>query len=361
MQRTKRLILSLAFVCALVSQISAQPIVVQHQGKYGYLDENLDILIPPRYQAATAFIDGIAVVQMIDGMFHIIDRSGNSIATIVADEVRAPSDGMILFERDREFGFVDYNGIERIVGLRLARDFNEGKAFVEVNGRRGYIDSNAQWSFPNPQNFYGAQFSDGMARVWRTINNETRWGVVNDTGTVVIEFNYFFLGQFSDGLAEAGFGNRPRFARDQQFGYINRRGEVVIEPIYYNGWPFENGVTLVQYVEPRSAVGPPTHYKVIDITGETIAILDEEIHVYSGFRGGYALIGVISESSDSVLRGFLDTTGTIVVEPVFSDVVDFMNGYWIAYLYEDGNRRDAIIDTSTGDVFFVDELLAAGE
>ena len=359
--RMQRLSFFLVFVCVLVLPVLAQPLVIRHRGVYGYLDENRDILIPPRYRSATAFVDGIAVVQMVDGVFHIIDRSGASIATIDADEVHAPSDGMILFKRDREYGYVDYVGVERITGLQLARDFSEGKAFVRVNGDRGYINHDAQWVFPGLQNINGDNFFDGMARVWRSINRETRWGFIDDTGNVVIELDYYFLGPFSDDLSEAGFGDRPQFAREQQFGYINRQGDVIIEPIYYNGRPFENGVTLVQYAKPRSAAGPPTHYKIINRTGETIAMLDEEIHVYSGFRGGYALIGVIPESGDRVLRGFLDTTGEIVVEPMFSDAVDFMNGYWTAYLYEDGNRRDAIIDTSTGDVFFVDELLAAGE
>jgi hypothetical protein len=325
-----------------------QAFPVRFDGRYGYLDESLDVVSPPAYMTATEYADGLAVVEVRRGVFRIIDHQGEQVAAFEANRAYAPSDGMIRFEDQGVYGFLDYQGTPRLRGYDLAMDFSEGKAFVRQGNRKGYIDKAGAWLFPHLSIDGGAAFKDGRARVWQRedFSNKT-YGYIDSQGRYIIPLKYHDLDDFSEGRAAAGFGRRERSSRAQRYGYIGLDGKIVIEPIFFDAKSFKHEVALVQYRPSRSAAGPHDHYMIIDRSGETVSVLDEELEILSNFRGGLALIGQISERRDAVLKGFIDTTGEVVYEPRLMDVVSFKTGYWILSVYENRAPQTLILDPAT--------------
>ena len=267
-------------VCAIamIGTIScfAEPVRVRDGfgGPWGYLDEELNLLIEPQFEYATEFDSGIAVVQDGDeGPHFIIDRTGEHIARIEADGVRNPSDGMIAFNLGRTGGYYDYHGNRRLQGYTNTWDFSEGKAFVTRNGEGYFIDRDGTRLFPPLTLDRGYEFHDGLAvvRVKPPNSSETRYGMIDESGAWVIDPRYSFLGEFSEGIAVAGFG-------EKSYGYIDREERIVIEPQFTAARPFRNATAFVTREEgPRFAY--PAHWELIDRDGNIVNALETDIRL----------------------------------------------------------------------------------
>ena len=83
-------------------------------GKWGFIDKSGTLVIPARYDDARSFHEGLAGVQIND-KWVFIDKSGTLVIPVRYDYV---------FNNNGVFGF------------------KNGKAMVELNGRKFYIDKN---------------------------------------------------------------------------------------------------------------------------------------------------------------------------------------------------------------------------
>ena len=93
-----------------------------------------------------------------------------------------------------------------------------------------------------------------MARV----KKDNEWGVIDNSGKLIISPDFEYVDNFSEGLAV--FSPDPLLMRDQsgnpvsknpyrKFGYINKKGECVIEPKYSKAERFVSGVAWVEGVD----------------------------------------------------------------------------------------------------------------
>ncbi|MBE9577584.1 WG repeat-containing protein [Moraxella sp. K1664] len=71
--------------------------------------------------------------------------------------------------------------------------------------------------------------SEGLA----SVEQNGKWGFIDNTGKVVIPVQYDYVGYFSEGLATV--------KQNGKFGFIDKTGKVVIPVQYDNAWVFENG------------------------------------------------------------------------------------------------------------------------
>ncbi|MFO7729561.1 MAG: WG repeat-containing protein [Spirochaetia bacterium] len=335
----------------------ANPIPVQKGfgGLWGYLDEDLDVLMEPQYADATEFDGGVAVVETEEGSFQIIDEEGNRIAVIETDYAYAPSDGMIRAKQGDEWGYYDYQGRLKIEGLNRAGDFQEGKACVKMGDEVTYIDKDGRNLFSGLSIDGGYPFSNGIARVYRYVDWPVDvFGIIDKNGNFVTEPKFYDLNEFSEELAAAGFTSFERSNRAGNYGYIDRRGNVVIEGQYYYAHPFSNGVALVRYKKIKKGA-TPRYFKIIDRHGNTVRRLDEELRVLTGFRGGLAAVARVREGEYEV--GLMDCNGDIVVEPQFdSDTYYYSNGYWQLFTNED--LRPVLVDAFSGKIVYLDEIFS---
>jgi hypothetical protein len=133
--------------------------------KYGYIDETGSIIMPPKYDRAEEFRDGVAKVYIQNDLYFLTSE-GKEIT------IKKKYDS---------------------IGI-----FKEGFAPVAINGKWGYINQNADEVIPpdyEEVSVYG--YSEGLVAVKK--NNQ--WGFVDTTGAVRIPIQYDMVEQFKGGTA----------------------------------------------------------------------------------------------------------------------------------------------------------------
>lgn len=235
------------------------PTLAYEDGKWGYRDRNGKMIIPPRYNYANPFSEGLAVVLAL-GKYMIIDKTGNIVATtkfqIDKDTVRNPSvqdlsEGFaaagIGSMLTKKWGYIDTKG-ELAIPIQFdeVRPFAEGLAAAAVGGqfdpnRWGYIDKTGKYVIP--RSYYSAgEFSEELAPVRIGNIGSSKWGYINKDGVVVIQPVFDDARPFSEGLAAVAYGTH---SDDTKWGYINKDGQMVIQPAFSEPDSFSEGLARV--------------------------------------------------------------------------------------------------------------------
>ncbi len=114
----------------------------QTSKKYGYKDENGNIVIPAKYDDAYEFSEGLAFVK-INWKWGCIDKTDKLVIPAKYDDAFEFSDGLADVEINGKWGFIDKTDKLVIPAIYdYVREFKNGKAEVELNDRWFYIDKN---------------------------------------------------------------------------------------------------------------------------------------------------------------------------------------------------------------------------
>lgn len=161
-----------------------EPVKLQEQGQYGFINRSGDVVIPPQYDQADAFSEGLARVSF--GSSHgYIDKTGKLL--------------------------IDH-------GYVVSSSFSEGRARV------GIIE---------PETDCG--------NGWQSKNG--KWGYIDTTGRLIIPLIYSTATDFSGGLAHISVGEP---CKSKKNGYINRQGIQVVPATFDGAEPFMDGLALVR-------------------------------------------------------------------------------------------------------------------
>lgn len=291
---------------------------VKRDGKWGYLNNRLKLVIPARFIHADDFNEGRAGVSdyvNADGtapkeLYGYIDSTGKLIVDFKYNKVMSFSEGIAVVVKNGKYGYINTAGEELVSpGYEEAASFSEGLAAVKLNGKNGFIDKTGKIviepSFSRAP--WVSEFSEGLAPVYFPDNSA---GYIDKKGKLIIPASFSYVGKFSEGLALV----QPKGTT--KFGYINKAGEMVIEPIYELSLPFSEGVATVKMSRPDGN----TYFRIINKVG--IVIADNLNYGFTGiFREGLA--GV---ESSNYRWGFIDKTGKEVIAPRFASARLFKNG-----------------------------------
>jgi hypothetical protein len=152
-------------------------------GKWGYIDPTGTFLIPPQFDCAEPFSDGLGIV-VVKNRFGYIATDGHFViepkfpyarkfhegfAWVITRKPRFPLGhgeyGVALFA---EMTFIDKSGREilRPFDAGLAEDFSEGLAALATSHGLGYISTKGEWTI-KAQFAEAGNFSEGLAAVKR--------------------------------------------------------------------------------------------------------------------------------------------------------------------------------------------------
>jgi hypothetical protein len=279
--------------------------LVTQVGKIGYIDRNGRIIIPPQYDAAYGFSEGLARIRVGD-KWGYIDKSGQMVITPqyeyssgFHEELAAVGDFGGSGHIDK-VGYIDrtgqivisrqYSTTDRVIGD--AGRFTEGMAPVMVEGRWGYIDKTGEMII-HPQYSDASGFSEGLAAVQQA---DHKWGYVDKEGKIVIPAQYNDAFGFSEGLAAIKQAN-------DKWGYIDKTGKTVIPPRYSFSRGFSGGLAVVD----------KGHYKsgYIDKTGKMV--IPPRYSRAEPFSEGLAQV-VVGDKA-----GYIDKTGKMLIPLQFAD------------------------------------------
>jgi hypothetical protein len=353
--------------------------------RFGFIDNTGKLVIDfDRLPMATTYVgdfhEGRAVIHIrneswvgvrgrLDYTLGYIDETGKVVVAPRLHMARDFSEGLAFVERVGFRGFIDLKGKEVVnVGEYLVGDFHEGLAAVTLRpkgGGMGVISSSGnlvvegmqqpgdEWGYIDRsgklvikrQYEFADNFSEGLAGVAVNTNYGTKYGFINKRGEMVIaprfgprkrgEHHEEIIGtsRFVSGLAcvkEVG----------GLYGYINQQGDFVIRPQFDRAQDFSEGLAWV--VTSSGKIG------WIDTTGRWVvtgvgghAFPVELGTIYSDetvdwrYSEGLVFCFVYSEGTD--LRGYMDQRGEIVIKPrdyhEFGTLNPFSGGVALVYSY----------------------------
>ncbi len=356
--------------------------------KWGYLDTLGNVTVPPNYDFAEDFVNGVGLVDcngkrgMIDPTdrrllpcayddlhflentderilrvyqssekYGLIDTFGQLKVRLDYDDIGQFREGRLAVRRNGLWGFTDKDGTE-VVNCRFREvdDFSEGLASVKSGNKRGFIDKNGVFVI-EPQYTRAGSFQNGLAPVY----TEGGFGYINAQNELKIAADFAGASDFDRGVA--------RVTIDYKQGLIDTLGNFILRPRFLEISTFDaNGLAVVRYGNDKVRSG------IIDLAGN---VRSDGFLSVSPFHEGRAAVrfksgyGFINTSGDVVIKpeyskvgdfhdgramvqsggqcGYIDAAGTLVVPCIYSKCLDFNDGRAVVY---QGYRRGGLIDRS---------------
>jgi hypothetical protein len=195
-------------------------------GKYGYIDHTGNFVIPAKYDKADHFHEGMALVE-IGNKQVFINRKGE-----IAIELTAPEKMKI----EIRGGF--HNGLARCFRNVYSGDYSKkGYIFIDKTGQEVFLMQ--QSNFTEHGEYECRDFSEGFAAV-RDDKKNRLFGFINTKGEWLVEPTFDYAGDFRNGMALVKYPNTTKY------GYIDTTGNPVIRPFADNGGlNFQDGAAWV--------------------------------------------------------------------------------------------------------------------
>lgn len=276
-------------------------VVEIENGLQGYIDTMGNIVIPCKWRVATNFSEGFAVVGEDYHSFFFIDKLGNIIITCGDD----------------------FNPYQNCGG------FHEGLAVVEnkQNGKYGFIDKSGRVAIPCTWND-ASWFEDGLASVQ---DDQEKFGCINKEGKLVIPCRFEEGIDFHEGLA-------IMYSEEDYFFVIDKNGRKVFDVEYDvsdtcfqeglascldQGFIDMNGDMVIEGKSSPQWMGfseglAPTEEGYIDHSGKVVITADWED--WSEFKDGLAQVCKDGK------WGYIDHSGHIVIPCIWDDTFAFSEG-----------------------------------
>jgi WD40 repeat protein len=229
------------------------------------------------------------------------------------DEIKEFYEGFAAVKINTKWGYIDQTG-NIVISHQFdeAEDFSEGFAVVKAHHYYGYIDK-AGNQLTIPQFYRAYSFSEGLALVGF---NSKDFGYINDRGQVVINLrgSVYSSRGFSEGLAAVHLETKLMglLGSGIKGGYIDKTGQVVIKPQFDIANNFSEGLACVGIGHSKPKYG------YIDKTGQVV--IKPQFDIANNFSEGLACVGFV----DSKIKyGYIDKTGKVVIKPQFDSFRDF--------------------------------------
>ena len=342
MKRTRALFL--LWLLALVLPCAAQERRVRNHaglhpvrdegGKWGFIDRTGRFRIPPRYNGAGQFSEGVAYAWFWEGERKrdgIVDASGRFTRLPEVNDYRFIfHDGLARFQtpsgQERKYGYMNRAG--RVVIPPQFRDsghFSEGLAWVSVlKGQKwlyGFIDKTGKIVIEPQFVYQPGDFVDGFAKVM----GQTDVGFIDRAGRFRIKVEYEKSGDsFSEGLLPVVQGDPPRGV------YLDRDGRVALEiPFWQQRTAHQRSLYTIRRLQlgPFSeGLAPVLSFNklgFIDRTGKVV--IEPLFRGTSGFSEGLAAVRIIG-SDGQYVWGYIDRAGRFAIAPQFREAHPFAGG-----------------------------------
>lgn len=256
-------------------------------GRIGLINNMGDILLDCVYESILDLTDswGIGYAKL-NGAWGVFNPEYKMITKCLYDSFRQPKDGLLTLSVGNRslYGAIDITDGSTVIPFDYDRlgNYSEGLFAAELKdkdkNKAGYIDRNNQVVIP----FIYADvedFSEGLAAVHKydrtvqTIFGPTpskKCGFINKQGEVVIPFKFkwqFETIVFSEGLCAIGTANKSdQLYETNRNSFIDTKGNVVISGLFTDAEPFEHGVSRIKkndkygYINKKGEIIIPCTY-----------------------------------------------------------------------------------------------------
>ncbi len=311
--------------------------------KFGYVDKTGTMKIAPAFDTAEPFKEGLAAVTNASAeyrLFGFIDKEGKFVVEPKFDTAHSFSEGVaaVKFARGSDitsgadWGYIDKTGKTAIAPkFRDAGEFNKGLAIVQSGQHYGVIDRDGAYMvkpsyhliLPSQDNtmtylkLSGTVMGlTGLGHNWLVTGG--LFGFLDSHGKTIVKPAYDGASYFSEGLACVASGAKEKNGQPRKWTYIDSNGNTTIDGKYSFGLPFSEGLAPVAKGRWQTGMAPSlvaAKWGFIDKRGKVIVPLTyDEAHSFAG-----GLARVVSDDK----TGLIEHNGKLVIEPKFSDADDF--------------------------------------
>lgn len=297
------------------------PVIMDNQ--FGYIDGHGKLIIKPRFEDADDFQDGFARIK-VNGKWGFINSLGEITIEPTFDDVNNFANGYAKIKKDNLYGFIDKSGkIVIVPQFEYVTDFSgDSIACFRIKGRLsfdywGLINNDGKIIF-NPTSNNQITFNEGLASVGVFFQGRLKYGFINTKGEYVIEprFESVSIFGFQEGLCLVK--DNPEL---NAYGFINKLGEYVIKPQYgRKSAEFRDGLATIQTEDKTLGY--------VDKSGKTVI---ESQFTYGGsFFNGLAWVSYSDPKDDPfgyiAKYGVIDKLGRFVINPRFYNPIGFSEG-----------------------------------
>lgn len=264
--------------------------VAQLGTKYGVLDSNGDIVVPFEYDYIYPYNDAITTVAYKNGKFGLLSNQGKVISDFEYEYMEEFKNGLALTYKNG-YGYIDHMGHEIIPAQY--EDVKQGTALSMFLKKDGY------WQLYSPTGIClgdnkfltAGEFSNGLSAVSVSSPGGAKYGYVNDSGDVIIPFEYTMAHSFKYGKAIV--------SKDNYIGIIDVEGNMVI-PFSYTGFNPSYDYNVIAAADENSKWG------LISFNNEKLCEFEYD-YIFE-FENGYAPV------LKNHKYGLIDLLGNVVVD-----------------------------------------------
>jgi len=310
--------------------------------KVGFINRKGEWVIEPIFDKAKNFDSGVAVVLKNKRWFYVNTKGEEILTDVTTDKIFDFKNGVAFIKQDNLIGMIDVAGNVILAPKFLKiKKFQNGYAKVQENEQWGLIDIKGEY-FVKPvydaiSNVYdgnviakkgeahgliiAGEFKavDGAQKIWdfsRNKNNtyakkDDKVGFIDSKGNWIVEPTYDKVRGFKNGLAPV--------CKAKKWGYINETGEVVIPLEYRDAELFSNdGLAPVKSAKLWGFIdrsGKEVIAQKYVITTGGLSLFKKNVE--KGFINGLARVKY------KKTWGFINTKGELLNDTWFINLEDF--------------------------------------
>lgn len=294
-----------------IASIDTHNAVIGKNGKYGIVDSVGNFSVELKYdtiyyhfeESNISLVELNRCIGLVNSQNKVVTNCDFNCEYLTfrsmggrIPRIEAPKNGYIRFEKfqadankSKLYGLVECETGKVAIPFEYddMGDYSEGLIWAEKDNKCGYLDITnrviIQFKYGKAYNF-----SEGLAAVgerdgyYNAVMGRVpnfKIGFIDKNGNVVIPFQFqpqfaSTTPEFREGLSPMGVS--PNNYWGLNIGYINKKGEFVIKPIYDEAEPFENGLgkvgrnKKVGYVNSTGEEVIPVEYEYVCFENDSL-------------------------------------------------------------------------------------------
>jgi hypothetical protein len=281
--------------------------LLQNKEAYGLIDVRGKFIIDSIYERISLInvINNISYFSVkINGLYGIIDSNGKLIVDIIYNEI-FKQDAFYRVKINDYYGFLDSN-FNQIIEPKFSKVgvFSSDLCYVKNDNFNGFVNKKGDQILDTSSYKFCEKFYGQLASFDQIIENSGKQnGFINIKGEVVVEPKYTMVYDFQLDLIIVSKNN----------GFINllnQEGREIVED------SFSSDVSL-SFNDKLAKVKKKSKYGFIDVNGHEVIKCK-----YSGLERFSCGISVFKEKK---LYGCLNTLGDIILNPKYDKINGFAN------------------------------------
>lgn len=290
-------LLPLVLLCMNVS-FSQKLALANEDGKYGYINKEGNWQIQPKFKVAKNFSDDLAEATENGKSWGFINRKGEWVIEPQFDKTKAFNSGIAVVLKDKQWFYINTKGEKVLSDVQTDKvyDFKNGFALIRSDKKIGFINTKGEVVIA-PKFVKAFNFENGYAKV----KEYDKWGLIDTSGKFFVKADYDGISSVYEGNIVARRGERHGLIINGEFkevegaqkvwdfsvnknntyakkndkiGFIDNKGNWIVEPAYDKVRAFKNGLAPVMkdkkwgYINTKGEVVIPFKYKDAEIFSE---------------------------------------------------------------------------------------------